>query len=124
MRLTVQLALFLGTLASSALARTWSGDLVDAKCYAAEERNVNPTDTETAVDRDRGFEIRYCAPQAKTKTFALVEPDGGSLDLDPAGNAKASQLVQATGKEHFVPVVVSGDMAGKAIRVDSISAAK
>jgi hypothetical protein len=27
------------------LAGSWSGNLVDSKCYASEERNVNPTDT-------------------------------------------------------------------------------
>ena len=33
-------------------AGTWSGLLVDSRCYEAEERNVNPTDTLTSVDRD------------------------------------------------------------------------
>ncbi len=80
---------------SSALsfAGTVSGVLVDSKCYAAEERNVNPTDTETYVDRDRNFEIRYCHPRPKTKFFAIVTIDGESFELDPAGNAKTVELV-------------------------------
>jgi hypothetical protein len=31
----------------------WTGSLVDAGCNAAEQRNVNPADTLTSVDRDR-----------------------------------------------------------------------
>src|ERR1700678_4074765 len=31
---------------------------------------------ETYVDRDRNLEIRYCHPRSKTKSFALVPPDG------------------------------------------------
>src|ERR1700733_6465989 len=81
------------------LAESWSGSLVDSKCYAAEERNVNPTDTLTCVDRDGNREIRYCAPSAKTKLFAIVPSVGPAVRLDPTGNAKAAELVRLTGKK-------------------------
>src|SRR5579872_7399315 len=74
-------------------AVTWSGYLVDAKCYQIEEENVNPTDTMMNVDRDRDLEIRMCMPNAKTTTFAVVESSGLNFKLDPAGNTKAAALV-------------------------------
>jgi len=104
------------------LAENWSGMLVDSKCYAAEERNVNPTDTETFVDRDKGYEIRYCLPKLKTKIFALVPPYGESVPLDSAGNAKAAQLIRTEGKKHLVLVTITGELIGNAIQVDSIAA--
>ena len=57
-------------------AGSWSGSLVDSKCYDALERNVNPTDTLYNVDRDGYREIRYCSPTTKTKYFAVVPFDG------------------------------------------------
>ena len=36
-----------------AWADDWTGALVDAKCWASEESNVNPHDSLTNVDRDR-----------------------------------------------------------------------
>jgi hypothetical protein len=122
MNLTIPLAALLAWPAGVALARTWSGSLVDAKCYAAELRNVNPTDTLTNVDSDGSGEIRYCAPRAKTKSFALVQYDNRTLDLDAAGNAKAADLVRSTGKRSPFPVEVIGQSAGNELRVDSISA--
>jgi hypothetical protein len=104
-------------------AATWSGPLVDSNCYAAVERNVNPTDTETFVDRDGGYQIRYCSPTRKTKTFAIVAADGRELNLDSAGNAKAGELVRNVIKRRWLKVVVSGQMSGETIQVDSISAA-
>ena len=103
------------------LANSWSGHLVDSKCYAAEERNVNPTDTEIYVDRDRNFEIHFCSPRPKTKSFAVVQSDGESIELDSAGNAKASEIVRNAGKRRPFAVAITGEMVGKAIKVDSIS---
>jgi hypothetical protein len=120
-----RLVVLFSLLASLGFAATWSGGLVDAKCYAAEERNVNPTDTETSVDRDGAQELRYCRPRLKTKSFTIVQFDGQSVNLDSAGNAKALELVQQalqkTKKIRFLHVTVTGEMVGKAIRVDSIS---
>jgi hypothetical protein len=92
MKLTMRMAALLCWSAALSLAGSWSGSLVDSKCYASEEHNVNPTDTLTYVDRDGNLEIRYCSPNKKTKSFTLVLPDG-SLNLDLAGNSKAAELV-------------------------------
>jgi hypothetical protein len=123
MKFTIPLALFCSLSASTALAETWSGILVNAKCYAAEQRNVNPTDTETAVDTDKGAEIRYCAPKSKTKSFAVVRADGRALRFDSAGDAKASAYVQSAGKQRRYAVAVTGQRNGNRIQVDSISPA-
>jgi hypothetical protein len=121
MALTLRIATLLGLSVALGFAGNWSGSLVDSKCYASEERNVNPTDTLTNVDRDRNEEIRFCSPSSKTKSFAVVQSDGQSVNLDSAGDAKASDLVPKTGKRHFLRVVITGEMIGKVIKVDSIS---
>ena len=97
---------------------------MDSKCYATEERNVNPTDTMTAVDRDVNLGIRYCSPKEKTKLFALVQSDGSTFNLDSAGNAKAAELVGTTGKRPRFAVAVTGEMNKNTIHVDSISMAR
>lgn len=106
------------------VAANWSGALVDSKCYAAEERNVNPTDTLTNVDRDRNQEIRYCSASSKTKSFAVVPSDGVGLDLDAAGNGKAAELVRTTGRKPRLEVAVAGELNKQTISVDSISIAR
>jgi hypothetical protein len=115
-----------------AVAQTWSGYLVDAKCYQIEEENVNPTDTMASVDRDRDLEIRMCMPNAKTMTFAVVESSGLSFRLDSTGNAKAAALVSTLGKlgkRSTVLVSVTGQWIGErrnqrdTVAVDTISPA-
>lgn len=112
------------TLACSAsvlsFAASWSGSLVDAHCYQTEQRNKNPLDTETYVDRDWGYIIHYCSPTAKTKSFAVVDPYGESLDLDAAGNTKAADLVPKTGKKTRMYVTVTGQLTKNTISVASI----
>jgi len=105
-------------------AKNWTGALVDSKCYAYAEGNVNPTDTMTAVDRDRRSEIRSCSPKAKTKSFTLVQQDGPSFQLDPAGNIKASELVRQIGQKRLFLVDIAGTMEWNVIKVDSILLAK
>jgi hypothetical protein len=111
---------------SSALsfAGSWSGVLVDSKCYASEERNVNPTDTMTFVDRDQNLGIRYCSPKEKTKSFALVQSDGSTFQLDSAGDTKAAELVRTTGKRSRFAVTVTGELGKNTIQVDSVSMAR
>ena len=118
----IRLAALLALASAACFAETWSGPLVDSKCYGAEQRNVNPTDTQTYVDVDRGYEIRYCSPTHKTKLFAIVSPEGERLKFDDAGNAKAAGLVRNYNRKRILEVTVSGEMAGKAIKVQSISA--
>lgn len=122
MRPVFQIAVLFGLLTPLGFAATWSGNLVDAGCYTDLEENTNPTNTLQNVNRDRTGEIRYCAPKPKTKSFTLVQLDGQSLNLDAAGNAKAAEFVRSLGKKHFYPVNVTGELNGKEIRVDSISA--
>jgi hypothetical protein len=121
---TTQLAALICCSAPLSFAESWSGTLVDSKCYDAEERNVNPTDTSTHVDRDGNREIRYCLPRAKTKSFAVVQADGPALKLDSAGNAKAAELVPQTGKKSRLFVTITGGLGDKTIKVDSISIAR
>lgn len=104
--------------------QTWSGFLVDSGCYEALERNTNPWDTSTYVDRDREREIRYCAPGAKTKSFTLVDRDGLSHKLDFEGAAKAAELVRRAGKKDPMAVTLEGEQREKEIQVDSIELAK
>ena len=107
--------------ATPGFANTWSGFLVDSKCYAAQERNVNPKDSQPHVDRDMGLQIQYCFPRPKTKSFAVVQDDWSSLEFDSSGNTKAGELVQKTAKREFMRVVVSGQLNQHTITVDSIS---
>jgi hypothetical protein len=121
MRRTTQLLALLSLSAALGFAESLSGILVDAKCYGSEERNVNPTDTLTNVDRDRNLEIRFCHPRAKTKLFAVVTEDGLSHKLDSVGNMKAAELVRTSGKKSHLEVNVAGETNKDTIRVDSIS---
>jgi hypothetical protein len=102
-------------------AESWSGALVDSKCYESAERNVNPTDTLIHVDRDQNQEIRYCSPGRKTKSFAVVQQDGTSFRLDSTGNAKAAELVRKTGRKAPLAVAITGELSRNTIKVDSIS---
>jgi hypothetical protein len=108
---------------SSALSfeGSWSGALVNSKCWTAEERNVSPADTTTYVDRDRNLEIRFCSPNAKTKSFAVVMPDGLSFQLDDAGNTKALELIRQSGKQSVFTVAVTGERIKNTVKVESIS---
>ena len=103
---------------------TWSGFLVNSSCYEALERNTDPWDTSTYVDRDRDREVRYCSPNVKTKSFTLVDHDGLSHKLDPAGNVKAAEAVRQTGKKVPMEVKVAGLQDKDTIQVDSISPVK
>src|SRR5580704_16132508 len=120
----MRLAAFLCLSSALSFAGSWSGALVDSKCYDSEERNVNPTDTMTSVDRDKDLEIRYCSPSAKTKSFAVVQQDGMGFKLDSVGNAKAAELVRKTGKKSHFAVAITGEMSRNTIKVDLISIAR
>jgi len=124
MALTMRLAASLFLSCALSFAGSWSGVLVDSKCYDAEQRNVNPTDTLTNFDRDGNREIRYCSPRPKTKSFAVVPFDGPSLNFDSAGNAKAAELVRKTGKKSLLAVTVTGELDSNTIKVDSIAMAR
>ncbi len=119
-----RLALFLCLSSTLSFADSWSGVLVDSGCWLNEERNVNPDDTSAYVDRDRNLELSYCTPKAKTKSFILVRPDGTSLKLDSAGDARASDLVRTTGRKPIYRVAVTGNVTKNTIGVSSIMLAR
>jgi len=106
------------------LAESWSGVLVDSKCWTNEEHNINPRDTTLFVDRDRNLEIRFCAPSPKTKSFVIVPADGVGLQLDSAGNGRAADVVRNAGKEPIYRVAITGNLAQNMLHVDSISILK
>lgn len=118
----MRLAVLTFLVCAPVFAGTWSGSLVDSKCFAASERNVNPDDTLTAVDRDQNQEIRYCAAGLKTKSFAIVQADGLSFALDSVGNVKAAEFVRNSRRKSRIVVVVTGELNNSAIKVASISA--
>jgi len=118
------LVLFSLTVAPT-LAETWTGALVDSRCYANLERNRDPKDTLFNVDRDRGSEIRYCAPEKSTKLYAIVQVDGTAVNLDSTANSKAADVVQSAAKgTKWFQVTVSGELSHNSVKVDSITLAK
>lgn len=96
-------------LAAPGFAGTWSGTLVDAKCWGFAEGNVGQKNTEQYVDRDRNLEVSLCAPTEKTKSFAVIPPDGIALKLDAAGDNMASQLVRTAPRHKPIAVAVTGE---------------
>lgn len=123
MKLALRAAALFCLSCSLGVAGSWSGFLVDGPCFENRERNVNPTDTLTAVDRDQNSELRYCAPSLKTKSFALVEQDGSIFTLDSAGNARVLELIRKAARTSMLVVAVTGEAKKNTITVDSISVA-
>lgn len=107
---------------ASGFGESWSGILVDSKCYESEERNLNPFEIEGA--HDRGMEIRACHPGLRTKLFALVDDEGQIFRLDPVGNAKAAELSRTADKKHAIAVAVTGERSKNTLKVDSIAVVK
>ncbi len=119
MKTTISILAFL--VAPVMFAQSWTGALVDSKCFDNELRNVGPTNTDSQANTDKAYEIRYCHPNAKTKSFAVVDFDGASHALDAAGSAKAEEFVRANPHKSRYEVKVTGEVQGKAIKVESIS---
>jgi len=106
-------------------AQSWSGSLVDSKCYDSEERSFNPFDVSPNLDCDKDQEIRICTPSSRTKSFAVVGQGGWvTLKLDPYGNERAVALVRKFGKKSHLEVSITGERKGNTIFVHSISTAK
>ena len=126
MKRILWLGVLLAFTSALSFAGTWSGSLVDFRCFESEESNVNPDYINVPAARDIDFEIRACLPRPnKTKTFAFVLSSGEGVRLDPAGNAKAAALVRTAGKrKHYFVVDISGNLEKDTLHVDSIAAAK
>jgi hypothetical protein len=112
---------FLSSLASVlGLAGTISGWLVDSKCYASMLDNRNAGE----VSWDGNMAIRYCAPDKKTKSFAVVRwDDGSNFNFNPAGNEKAAGLPLAPDKKFVYRVNVTGETRRNTVEVNAISIA-
>jgi hypothetical protein len=122
--LTMRVAvLFCFTIApgfAGSFAGSWTGALVDSNCYDSLECNSNPFETSPGA-RDRDYQIRYCSPKTKTKKFAVVLEDWARLKLNSSGNSKAAELVRKAGGKSPFSVVVTGEVGGEIVKVDSIS---
>ena len=105
-------------MAGSVSAGTWSGTLVDARCYESAKNNHNVYDS--TVVRDVRLDVKLCAPKAKTRSFAIVQLDGEDIAFDSAGNAQAAQLIRHGAAESPILVVVNGEVNKKTIAVASI----
>jgi hypothetical protein len=103
-----------------AFAESWTGALVNSKCYDNEVSNTNPSNTDAAVNTDKDAEIRYCHPNAKTKSFAVVDFDGSIHKLDAEGNTKAEGFVRANPQKSRYRVEVTGEKNRDVIKVESI----
>ena len=124
MTMSVRLALIscFGTILAA--AGDWSGALVDSKCYASKLRSANGREN-AHVSTDKSQYLRYCSPGVKTTSFAIVQRDGGQLELDPTGNEQVGRLISHPGKKpRFYVVNVTGEMNEHTIRVESITMAK
>jgi hypothetical protein len=122
MDLMIRLATLLTLASTLSFAGTWSGYLVDSKCYATEQRNVNHFDASSYVDRDRDFDIKACHPSPHTKSFTLIDPNGLTYRLDSAGDTRAAGLIRNAPKKSPLQVTITGQMAAKhTVKVDSIT---
>ena len=103
------------------LAGTWTGVLVDSKCYDTAARNVNPWEPY----HDQSYDVRLCRPTGRTKVFAIVQGDWTRLKLDPSANTQAAEVVRNSDKKkHYWGVVITGEKDKDTLKVETIAAAK
>lgn len=121
MKLFLRLTLLASTVPVLILAGDWSGTLVDADCYNSAQNNTKAGTHPGSTDISRT--LRSCAPKDNTSSFAVVQHDGTSINLDSAGNQKARELIQSGAKKPY-RVNVTGDKPGDTIQVTAISTAK
>ena len=88
----MRLATLLICLSSLGFAGTWSGFLVDSRCYTSMWNNAGPD--VPSVARDMDSLLRQCAARPDTKRFAIVQNDWRPLRLDAAGNERAAAVVR------------------------------
>jgi hypothetical protein len=122
MTLILRLTMAASLVAGAGMAANWTGWLVDSDCFTNEQQNMRAGTPPASWDY--GHALRTCTPTAKTKTFAIVQPGGVAVNLDPTSNQKASDFVAKAGKPLRQKVNVTGDMNDKMIRADSITMAK
>ena len=120
MNLIARVAVLLGLAATVSFAATWTGELVDRRCYVAMEDNIGP-DGPYYVDRDIAGEIGDCVPPVKTHAFEIVQLDEVPIDLDSRGNAQCAALVRKYGKKPMLLVQVVGEKTGHTVKVSKIT---
>jgi hypothetical protein len=103
-------------------AGTWSGALVDSRCYETVTTNVSYDAGFTG--RDMTGELRTCEVSNRTKHFGVVLSDWRTYRLDSRGNAQAGELVRVSHKPSAYFVTVSGALNSRknTISVSSLSA--
>jgi hypothetical protein len=121
MKLTLQVAFFVSLTSVMSLAASWSGALVDARCYTTAQQNVShghpgSSDTRRAV--------RSCSPNEKTTSFSVVQQVGTTFKLDSDGNKKARELVLKEGRKSPFVITVTGDLTQDTLKVETLSIAK
>jgi hypothetical protein len=117
----MRVASLLFSLSVAGFAGTWSGQLVDSRCYASVTTNVSLD--AGFVGRDMVGELRRCLVNDRTKNFGVVLNDWSTFHFDARGNAQASELVRLNHKRSAYDVTVGGAMNSKkhTIAVSSLS---
>jgi hypothetical protein len=116
-----RIAVFLCLAPTLSFAESWTGVLVDTKCYDTAARNVNPWEPY----HDQAMDVRLCRPTGRTKTFAIVQQDWTRLKLDSSVNPQAAEIVRNADKKHsYWGVVVTGEKTKDTVKVETIAAAK
>jgi uncharacterized protein YuzE len=96
-------------LATPLSAAEWTGYLMDTMCAASRLDKAASHTTE-------------CMKSCKQSGFGLVTKDGKYIKFNEAGNIKALNALELTGKQDELLVKVTGDMNGNVIRVESVAA--
>src|SRR5580704_16354074 len=98
-----------------------SGWLVDSKCFAS----LSSFRGEPESSWDANSAIRYCSPEKKTHSFAVVRQDDGSpFSFDPGGNEKALDLRVSADNKFVYLVNVAGQTDRHMVYVRAISISK
>ena len=92
-------------LSTVGFAGTWSGYLVDSRCYADERNNVTWDDN--SFGDDMSMEVRECVATSKTKHFAIVLSDWTMLKLDAAESDKAATIAHNVARKASTPYCVT-----------------
>lgn len=103
-------------------AGSWSGWLVDSKCYRSIETNRG--DIPSYVNWDVSGAIRYCSPNHKTMSFAIVQQDQSYFKLDPRGSLRAAELLTNSPHKALYLGTVRGNLNRHVITVEAISVAR
>jgi hypothetical protein len=74
------------------------------------------------VSWDGNLAIRYCTPDKKTRSFAVVRwDDASNFNLNSAGNEKAAELPLSADKKFVYRVNVTGETRKNTVEVNAIS---